>query len=640
MTMSLRSGSLTYLVLLLQLHAFVCFCPYVLRYQCQYNTKQLQQKRGSCVNSFNKFVDIPDWLLENCDKLGFKEPTSAQEESLPLILGGKDVILQSQTGSGKTLSFALPILSKIDASRAAVQAVVVVPTRELGLQVTTVLKQLASGSPEKIMIMSLVEGSKNRRQMIWATAEPPHIVVGNPRALQRLVDLGRLRLNAVSFVVLDEVDACLIEPDTRQELHKLLSRHLSSTYQNSDDELDQEQLDRGAGDLMRQSRVYKDLTTKTQLASMGKGDKYRMQRQTIMCSATIPQRQHFANTCYKNGWTTAVPELIHVSPPQQQQREQQQQQEGEDTTSSADTDSDSHYDTRGGSGGAGGGGAGRPLVPAQVIHQHIPCSADMRVPVMAYVLRAKLKSFLKRRASSSSDDGDFFSSFHAIVFVDMRYKDEIDGYVAAIHGAVNKVLSSHDNDNPSSSSSSSSSAGSDGNSNSSGSGSGSNESDDKQALEYRYTGAEVGVLIDSMDIEKRGQALDVFRQGGGGGGSRGVAQYTDMDQCAEEREDSSDGGGGSMHEVRASCPPAVRVLVCSDLAARGLDIPSTSLVIQMNLPSRVEDYMHRAGRTGRLNRGGMVVTLTHKEEQFVVDRYSNEIGVPISLRKLKMKTNE
>jgi len=194
--------------------------------------------------------------------------------------------------------------------------------------------------------------------------------------------------------------------------------------------------------------------------------------------------------------------------------------------------------------------------------------------------------------------------------------------------------------NPSSSSSSSSSAGSDGNSNSSGSGSGSNESDDKQALEYRYTGAEVGVLIDSMDIEKRGQALDVFRQGGGGGGSRGVAQYTDMDQCAEEREDSSDGGGGSMHEVRASCPPAVRVLVCSDLAARGLDIPSTSLVIQMNLPSRVEDYMHRAGRTGRLNRGGMVVTLTHKEEQFVVDRYSNEIGVPISLRKLKMKTNE
>ena len=52
--------------------------------------------------------------------------------------------------------------------------------------------------------------------MLWATAEPPHIVVGNPRSLQRLVDIGKLRLNAVDMVVIDEVDACLIEHDTRQ----------------------------------------------------------------------------------------------------------------------------------------------------------------------------------------------------------------------------------------------------------------------------------------------------------------------------------------------------------------------------------------------------------------------------------------
>ena len=54
------------------------------------------------------------------------------------------------------------------------------------------------------------------RQMLWATADPPHIVVGNPKALQRLVDLGRLRLNAVGMVVLDEVDACIIEPTTKK----------------------------------------------------------------------------------------------------------------------------------------------------------------------------------------------------------------------------------------------------------------------------------------------------------------------------------------------------------------------------------------------------------------------------------------
>lgn len=70
--------------------------------------------------------------------------------------------------------------------------------------------------------------------MLWASAEPPHIVVGNPRSLLRLVNAGKLRLNAVDTVVVDEVDACLIEHHTRQELHDLLSRHLSSTYSTTE----------------------------------------------------------------------------------------------------------------------------------------------------------------------------------------------------------------------------------------------------------------------------------------------------------------------------------------------------------------------------------------------------------------------
>lgn len=127
-----------------------------------------------------------------------------------------DVILQAQTGSGKTLVFALPVLAMVDPSRAAIQAVVVVPTRELGLQVASTLKQLGKGSPEKITVMTVVEGSQNRRQQLWATAEPPHIVVGNPRALQRIVEMGRLRLNSVSVVVIDEVDACLLGHETKQ----------------------------------------------------------------------------------------------------------------------------------------------------------------------------------------------------------------------------------------------------------------------------------------------------------------------------------------------------------------------------------------------------------------------------------------
>ena len=160
--------------------------------------------------------EIPQWLLERCEKLGYVSPTPVQEAALPAVFQGQDVILQAQTGSGKTLVYSIPVLSKIDAKRAAIQAVIVVPSRELGLQVAGILKQLANGSPDKIMIMSLMEGSKNRRQQLWATAEPPHIVVGNPRSIQKIVDVGRLRLNSVAFVVVDEVDACLISSETRQ----------------------------------------------------------------------------------------------------------------------------------------------------------------------------------------------------------------------------------------------------------------------------------------------------------------------------------------------------------------------------------------------------------------------------------------
>ena len=241
-------------------------------------------------------ASLPSWLLRRCNELGYTCPTIVQEAALPSVFNGEDVVLQAQTGSGKTLVYCLPVLSKIDPKRAAIQAVIVVPSRELGLQVAGVLKQLASGSPDKIMVMSLVEGSNNRRQQLWAVSEPPHIVVGNPKSLQRIVDLGRLRLNAVSFVVVDEVDACLISPETRLELHNLLSRRLSPTYGTSEDETANNMNE------MKEDLVYTNLA-KDRRDMMAAASRYRNSRQTILCSATIPQRQHFAAMCEKEGWT-------------------------------------------------------------------------------------------------------------------------------------------------------------------------------------------------------------------------------------------------------------------------------------------------------------------------------------------------
>ena len=199
-----------------------------LRNQYLYSTELSSQNvelEGANENTFRNLGagEIPQWLLERCEKLGYINPTPVQNAALPVVFKGEDLVLQAQTGSGKTLVYSIPVLSKIDAKRAAIQAVIVVPSRELGLQVAGILKQLSNGSPDKIMIMSLMEGSNNRRQQLWATAEPPHIVVGNPRSIQKIVDVGRLRLNSVAFVVVDEVDACLINKDTRKVSIKFIS---------------------------------------------------------------------------------------------------------------------------------------------------------------------------------------------------------------------------------------------------------------------------------------------------------------------------------------------------------------------------------------------------------------------------------
>lgn len=90
---------------------------------------------------------LPEWLFARLEQLGFATPTLVQRQALEVILGGEnDAVLHAQTGSGKTLAFLLPLFASLDPSRSAVQALVVVPTRELGLQVAGVAKRLAAGT--------------------------------------------------------------------------------------------------------------------------------------------------------------------------------------------------------------------------------------------------------------------------------------------------------------------------------------------------------------------------------------------------------------------------------------------------------------------------------------------------------------
>eukprot|EP01084_Bolivina_argentea_P117159 208109_1 len=248
--------------------------------------------RPAMTSTRNSAALLPNWLIERLEALGFNTPTLVQHMSLGPILSGKDILLNAQTGSGKTLAYLLPVLASIDSTRAAVQAMVIVPTRELGLQVAAVFKRLAGS--RNVRVMSVLEGSRNTRHQARLSAEPPHIVIGNADIVCKLVQDGAIQCHTIATIVVDEVDACLAGSSQRRTLHELLSMHLSPTYAKRVDKSEEN-----------------DLISSSTLPLRERGEKRKIRRrQTVFASATIPQRRHFLKQCVKKQWTLTEPECI------------------------------------------------------------------------------------------------------------------------------------------------------------------------------------------------------------------------------------------------------------------------------------------------------------------------------------------
>lgn len=188
---------------------------------------------GLCEKKFRDYSFLPTWLVDSCEKVGYIHPTEVQNTALQKVFDGNDVILQSATGSGKTLVYALPLLSKIHFERSCTQGMVIVPSRELAYQVFKVLKTLSSLAPKKIEIMPVLEGSINKRVDGWLLSTPPHIIIGTPTEMMDLVNIHHFRLSSLSTIVVDEVDKCLSDVSIKKELHKLLSQRLSTSYKSS-----------------------------------------------------------------------------------------------------------------------------------------------------------------------------------------------------------------------------------------------------------------------------------------------------------------------------------------------------------------------------------------------------------------------
>lgn len=160
------------------------------------------------MNNFDKFNFQP-FINEALTAKGFVQPTEVQEKLIPLIAKGKNIVGQSQTGSGKTHTFLLPLFNKIDATKEEVQVVITAPSRELAAQIYKAANQLAQFSSPEIRVSNFVGGTDKQRQLDRLRHQQPHVVVGTPGRILDMMNEQALKIHTAFAFVVDEADMTL-----------------------------------------------------------------------------------------------------------------------------------------------------------------------------------------------------------------------------------------------------------------------------------------------------------------------------------------------------------------------------------------------------------------------------------------------
>src|SRR5574344_1100305 len=155
---------------------------------------------------FNE-LNIDKDLVENLESLNLINLTQIQEKSLKYSLDGKDLIARAKTGSGKTLSFSLPIIKNLNPKKFRVQSLILAPTRELASQIATNLRQYLRHIPN-IKILTLCGGVPYKPQVLSLEHEA-HIIVGTAGRVLKHIEEANLKLEDINSFVLDEADKML-----------------------------------------------------------------------------------------------------------------------------------------------------------------------------------------------------------------------------------------------------------------------------------------------------------------------------------------------------------------------------------------------------------------------------------------------
>ncbi|MBW9151114.1 DEAD/DEAH box helicase [Clostridium estertheticum] len=159
--------------------------------------------------SFNE-LGLEQNLIEGLIKQGIESPTEIQVKAIPMGLDGADIIGESETGTGKTLAYLLPIFQKIDVTSKDIQAIILAPTHELAMQIYKQVELLSVNSRSEVRSTSII-GNVNIKRQLESLKQKPHILVGSAGRILELITMKKLKSHFVKTIVIDEGDRMIDE---------------------------------------------------------------------------------------------------------------------------------------------------------------------------------------------------------------------------------------------------------------------------------------------------------------------------------------------------------------------------------------------------------------------------------------------
>ncbi|NJD04667.1 MAG: DEAD/DEAH box helicase [Ruminiclostridium sp.] len=149
-------------------------------------------------------------LIDALKKESITDPTDVQLKAIPQAMKNRDLIVQSETGTGKTLAFLLPLFEKLDFTKKEMQAIVLAPTHELAIQIIRQIERLSENSDLKANSAPII-GNVNIDRQIEKLKEKPHIIVGSPGRILELIKKKKISAHTVKTIVIDEADRLMDE---------------------------------------------------------------------------------------------------------------------------------------------------------------------------------------------------------------------------------------------------------------------------------------------------------------------------------------------------------------------------------------------------------------------------------------------